>query len=188
MDFTKDIEESLKVLKQGGLILYPTDTIWGIGCDATNPSAVKKVYQLKKRPDNKSMIVLVTDERDILTYVAHPDPLLFDYLESRPKPTTVIYQGALGLADNLVADDGTIAIRIVKDEFCRHLIRRFRKPVVSTSANLSGEASPKFFDEIPGEIRSGVDYIVSYRQEDRSPKEASSIIRWEKGQPIVIRP
>src|SRR5688572_5301350 len=112
MDFTIDIENCLDVLKTGGLILYPTDTIWGIGCDATNPHAVEKIFQLKKRPDNKAMIVLVADERDILQYVAAPDLALFDHLKQVNRPTTVIYEGAIGLAENLVAEDGSIAIRI----------------------------------------------------------------------------
>ena len=138
MSFEKDIEKCLKVLKADGLILYPTDTVWGIGCDATNEKAVEKIYALKKRSDEKAMIVLVADERDIMQHVAAPDLSLFDYLDKATKPTTVVYDGALGFADNLVAKDGSIAIRICKDEFCRQLIKRFRKPIVSTSANISG--------------------------------------------------
>jgi L-threonylcarbamoyladenylate synthase len=129
--FKKDIAQCLKVLQEGGIILYPTDTVWGIGCDATNEKAVAKVYALKKRPDEKSMIVLVAGERDVLQYVASPDLQVFDYLEQTAKPTTVIYEGAIGLADNLVAADGSIAIRICREEFCRHLLKRFRKPLVS---------------------------------------------------------
>jgi L-threonylcarbamoyladenylate synthase len=130
--FENDIEKCLDVLKNGGLILYPTDTVWGIGCDATNEKAVEKIYKLKKRSDGKAMIALVADEKDILQYVAAPDLSLFDYLHKTEKPTTVIYDGALRFADNLIAKDGSIAIRICKDEFCRNLIKRFRKPIVST--------------------------------------------------------
>jgi L-threonylcarbamoyladenylate synthase len=119
--------------EKGGLILYPTDTIWGIGCDATNEEAVKKVFALKRRPDEKSMIILVADERQVLRYVAQPDLKVFDYLKTTQNPTTVVYDGAIGLAANLIGKDGSIAIRICKDDFCRHLIRRFRKPIVSTS-------------------------------------------------------
>lgn len=188
MDFTQDVEKGLKVLQSGGLILYPTDTIWGIGCDATNTAAVQKIYDLKKRPETKSMIVLLADEKDLLQYVAHPDLQVFDYLQTVQKPTTVIYDGAIGLADNLVSADGSIAIRLVRDTFCRHLVKRLRRPLVSTSANLSGETAPAFFDEISADIKHGVDYIVQYRQNDRIPREASSIIKWVNGkEPVVIR-
>ncbi len=179
-DFDTDIEHCLQVLEQGGLILYPTDTVWGIGCDATNAAAVRKVFALKARPDTRSLIVLVADERDILKYVASPDMAVFDYLNSVNKPTTVIYEGAISLADNLVAADGSIAIRIVKDTFCRHLIKRFRKPLVSTSANLSGEATPQKFADILPPIRQGVDYVVSYRQDDEQEYTPSSIIKWNR--------
>ncbi len=187
LDFQQDIEQCLAVLKNGGLILYPTDTIWGIGCDATNPAAVEKVFALKKRPDEKAMIVLVADERDVLQYVASPDLSLFDYLQQQPKPTTVIYNGAIGLADNLIAKDGSVAIRICNETFCKHLIKRFRKPIVSTSANISGQPSAKLFAEITEEIKNGVDYIVKYRQEDETIAEPSSLIKWENGKVDVIR-
>lgn len=189
VDLENDIVNCLEVLKRGGLILYPTDTVWGIGCDATNGLAVEKIYQLKKRPDNKSMIVLVTDERDILHYVAAPDLSVFDYLEETKKPTTVIFENALGLADNLVAKDGSIAIRICNEVFCKALIKRFRKPIVSTSANISDQPTPKSFKEIKEEIKTGVDYIVQYRQDDETIAEPSSVIRWNsKGEVEILRP
>ncbi len=187
MDFAKDIDNSLSALKKGGLILYPTDTIWGIGCDATNENAVERVFVLKNRPSNKSLIILVADERDVIQYVANPDLRVFDYLQSMNKPTTVVYESAIGLASNLVSEDGSIAIRIVKDEFCRHLIKRFRKPIVSTSANLSGQPSPRNFSDIPGEIKKGVDYIVQHRQHEALEAVSSTIIQWKNGNPIVIR-
>ncbi|HEV7779719.1 MAG TPA: L-threonylcarbamoyladenylate synthase [Chitinophagaceae bacterium] len=188
VDFEKDIEQCLTVLKNGGLILYPTDTVWGIGCDATNEAAVEKIYQLKKRPGEKAMIVLVADERDVLQYVAAPDLQVFDYLAKTEKPTTVIYNGAIGLADNLIAPDGSIAIRICKDEFCRHLLKRFRKPVVSTSANISGEPVAPVFSMITDEIRNGVDHIVQYRQNDTRIAGASAVIKWSnEGEVIIIR-
>ncbi|MBL0154998.1 MAG: threonylcarbamoyl-AMP synthase [Chitinophagaceae bacterium] len=184
-----DIESCLDVLRKGGIILYPTDTIWGIGCDATNEDAVNRIYSLKQRPDHKAMIVLVADERDVLQHVAAPDLQLFDYLEEAAKPTTVIYAGAIGLADNLVAEDGSIAIRICKDEFCKHLVKRLRKPIVSTSANISGEKPPAFFDEISEAIKSGVDYIPQHRRDDKTPAQPSSIIRWgDNGELTIIRP
>ena len=141
-DFTTEVETALNVLRTGGVILYPTDTIWGLGCDATNEAAVKNIFTIKERDDSKSLIILVADERDILQYVAAPDLAVFDFLQQQLRPTTVIFDNAVSLPDNLVASDGSIAIRIVKDDFCRHLIKRLRKPIVSTSANISGEPSP----------------------------------------------
>lgn len=188
VDFEKDIENCLQVLKSGGLILYPTDTVWGIGCDATNAEAVSKIYQLKKRPDEKAMIVLEADEKNILKRVAAPDLSVFDYLEKTTKPTTVIYDGAIGFAENLVGADGSIAIRICKEIFCRQLIKRFRRPIVSTSANISGEAVAKSFSEISDEIKKGVDYIVKYKQDDKSISYPSSVVKWNKGVIKIIRP
>lgn len=189
LDFENDILNCLEILNNGGLILYPTDTIWGIGCDATNEAAVAKIYQLKNRPDEKSMIILLADERDILTYVTQPNPEIFDYIKGVNKPTTVIYEGAIGLADNLISADRTIAIRIVNDTFCKHLIKRFRKPIVSTSANISGYPSPMIFDDIDIKIKKGVDYIVQHRQDDLTPVAPSSIIKLNQdGSFIVVRP
>lgn len=188
MNFEKDIERCLDVLKSCGLILYPTDTVWGIGCDATNEKAIEKIYKLKKRSDEKAMIVLVAAEKDIMQHVAAPDLSLFDYLGKTTKPTTVVYDGALGFADNLVGKDGSIAIRICKDEFCRQLIKRFRKPIVSTSANISGKPAPKFFKEISDEIKNGVDFIVHYKQNDESSAEPSSLIKWNNGNVTILRP
>jgi L-threonylcarbamoyladenylate synthase len=187
MHFENDIEHCLEVLKRGGTILYPTDTIWGIGCDAANALALEKIITLKQRPQQKSFVVLVADEREILKYVAAPDLAVFDYLEQTKKPTTVIYENALGLAENVLAEDGSVAIRICKDEFCRHLIKRFRKPIVSTSANFSGEPSPASFKEINNAILHRVDYVVKYRQDEISKAVPSSIIRWENGRVVVIR-
>lgn len=187
MEFETDIEPSLQVLQAGGLLLYPTDTVWGIGCDATNESAVAKIYQLKKRAESRSMIVLVPDEREILKYVSGPDLSLFDYLEEQERPTTVVYEGAIGLADNLVSEDGSIAIRICEEPFCKHLLRRFRKPVVSTSANISGQPTASTFSAISDVIKNGVDYIVRYRQQDESKARPSKLIKWEDGRVVVLR-
>lgn len=188
MDFNTDVENSLSVLQAGGLILYPTDTIWGIGCDATNEEAVRKIYELKKRPAEKSMIVLLADQRDLLQYVASPDLAVFDYLDAATKPTTVIYDSAIGLAGNLVNQDGSIAIRIVEETFCKHLIKRFRKPIVSTSANISNEPAPRTFAEVSDAIKQQVDYVVHYRQNDATIAVPSAVVRWERGQVTVIRP
>lgn len=188
MGFEQDIEKALAILRQGGILLYPTDTIWGIGCDATNEEAVKRIFALKKRADSKALIVLVAEEKEIYAYTAAPDPALLEYLGQCNKPTTAIYEGALGLAENLIATDGSIGIRICQDPFCRALIKRLRKPLVSTSANLSGDKPPAWFGEIHEAIKSGVDYVVKYRQDDRTPTQASSVVRMKEGRLEVIRP
>jgi len=188
LEFDNDIIQSLKTLRQGGLFLYPTDTIWGIGCDATNPEAVQKIFHLKQRSESKSMIVLLADQKDINRYTSHPEHFITEYLKKTTKPTTIIYEGALGLAENLISEDGSIAIRIVREDFCRHLIKRFRKPIVSTSANISGHDTPQNFEEISERIKKGVDYIVKYRQNDNQMAKASSMIRFSKsGIPTIIR-
>ena len=188
MSFQNDLEPSLQVLQSGGIILYPTDTIWGIGCDATNAAAVQRIYELKQRPETKSMIILLADEKDLLQYVSQVDLQVFDYLKKTTKPTTVIYEGAIGLADNLVNTDGSIAIRMIKENFCKHLIKRFRKPIVSTSANLSGDPAPGCFHDISPVIQKEVDYIVKYRQEESAKHEPSAVVKWKKdGTVQVIR-
>ena len=186
--FEAEVEKALEVLRNGGVILYPTDTIWGIGCDATNENTVKRIYEIKNREDSKSMIILVADERDVLQYVAAPDLAVFDFIEEQTRPTTIIFEHAIGLPRNLVAEDGSIAIRIARDEFCKHLVKRLRKPIVSTSANISGQASPKFFAEISDEIKKSVDHVVAWRQDDVTPSQPSQIIKWNNdGTRIVIR-
>ncbi len=186
--FLNDIEQCLEVLKKGGLLLYPTDTIWGIGCDATNEQAVARIYALKKRIASKSMIVLIAEEKDLSKYVLQPNLQIFDYIKGVSKPTTVIYEGATGVAKNLVNEDGTLAIRIVKDKFCEQLIQLFKKPIVSTSANLSGYPPPTIFTDIDTEIKNGVDYIVQHRQDDYNLAAPSAIIKWNNnGIPTIIR-
>ncbi len=187
--FEYDIVQSLEALKKGGLILYPTDTIWGIGCDATNPEAVKKIFVLKQRPESKSMIVLLADFRDINVYSGRPEPNIIEFLSKTTNPTTVIYENALGLAENLINEDGSIAMRIVREDFCRHLLKRFRKPIVSTSANISGQKAAENFAGISDDIKRGVDYIVKYRQQDNSKTRASVLVRFNKsGEPMILRP
>jgi Sua5/YciO/YrdC/YwlC family protein len=179
VNFEEDVEKAVRLLEKGGIILYPTDTIWGIGCDATQEKPVTRIFDLKQREDSKSMIILVAEEKDILQYVAAPDLAVFDFIEKQLKPTTIIFEHAIGLPDNLVSEDGSIAIRIVQDNFCRHLIKRLRKPIVSTSANISGQPSPKHFQDISEEIKNGVDYIIRWRQNDQSPSQPSQIIKWK---------
>ena len=190
LPFQQDIEACLQVLEKGGLILYPTDTVWGIGCDATNAAAVARIFSLKQRDDQKALIVLVAEEKDILKHVAQPDLQIFDYIKGVSKPTTVIYEGGIGFAENLLAPDGSIGIRICKDAFCYQLIKRFRKPLVSTSANISGYPTPASFKDIDQIICSGVDYVVHHRQEEEEqPVRPSSVIKWEKnGSLTIIRP
>ena len=186
--FELEVEKALDVLRTGGIILYPTDTIWGIGCDATNEKSVRRIYEIKKREDSKTMIILVADERDVLQYVAAPDPQVFEFIEEQTRPVTIVFEHALGLPDNLVAEDGSIAIRIVKDEFCRHLIKRLKKPIVSTSANISGQASPKNFFEVSDEIKTAVDHIVKWRQDDTTLAQPSQIMKWNNdGTRTIIR-
>ena len=185
--FDKEVENALVVLRTGGIILYPTDTVWGLGCDATNKEAVQKIFDLKKRDDSKSLIVLMADEKQVMHYVAAPDLSVFDFLKQQSRPTTFIYENAIGFADNLVANDGSVAIRIVKDDFCRHLIKRLKKPIVSTSANISNMVTPATFTEISDEIKTGVDYVVQWRQDENKPVQPSQIIRWKNGAPVFIR-
>lgn len=185
-EFERDIEHSLLILNEGGTILYPTDTVWGIGCDATNNEAVQKVYKIKERPSKKSMIVLLADEKEIIKYVANPDQRVFEYLKTVKKPTTIVYEGAIGLAPDLVQEDGSVAIRVVQDKFCRHLLKRFRKPIVSTSANLSGEITPGIFREILNPIRTAVDYVVHYRQDDDKHAQSSAVVKLNRDGTINI--
>ena len=188
-DFLNDITLCLEVLHKGGIILYPTDTIWGIGCDATNAKAVAKIYHLKKRTEEKSMIILLAEKEDIVHYVTTPDPSIFDYVKNFLKPVTVIYDGAKGLAENVINKDGTAAIRVTQDVFCKQLIKKLEKPIVSSSANISGTAPPSVFSEISMEIKNGVDYIVQHRQNDLTPAVPSSIIKWDENSSVkIIRP
>lgn len=184
----EDIACALDSLKNGGIILYPTDTVWGIGCDATNAVAVAKIFALKKRADTKSMIVLVPEEQWILNYVSAPAPTVVDYIKGISKPTTVIYDHAKNLANNLVAVDGSIAIRVCKANFAFQLMKAFGKPIVSTSANISGLPTPMCFKDISIDILEGVDYVVKTEQEDTALKQPSAIVKWEANQLIVIRP
>lgn len=181
-----DIKKALEVLKSGGIILYPTDTIWGIGCDATNEKAVDRIYKIKKREDSKSMLVLMENPALLERYVTEVPEIAWDLVEVATTPLTVIYPKAKNLAKNLIAEDGSIGIRFTKEAFTMQLLQRFRRPVVSTSANISGEKSPAFFDEISEEIKTQVDYIVEYRQNDTIPAKPSSIIKLGAGGQIDI--
>lgn len=178
---SEDLRQAVKVLTAGGLILYPTDTIWGIGCDATNVEAVRKVYELKQREDSKAMIILLDSENRLPQYVREIPEIAWQLIEVSDKPLTIIYPGAKNLASNLLAENGSVGIRIVKDEFCQKLIKQFKRPIVSTSANISGQITPALFDEISSEIKSGVNYIVNWRQDKFFPGKPSSIIELGTG-------
>lgn len=182
----EDIKKACEVLRAGGLILYPTDTIWGIGCDATNEEAVKKVYELKKRSDNKAMLVLTDSPVKLETYVSEIPDIAWDLIEVADKPLTIIYSNAKNLAKNLLGEDGSVGIRVTNEEFSRRLCESFRKPLVSTSANVSGEPSPANFSEISEEVKNGVDYIVGYRQDDTQKASPSNIIKLGAGGLVQI--
>jgi len=176
-----EINKAFEVLKSGGVILYPTDTIWGIGCDATNPEAVDKVLKIKNRPAEKSLIVLLDVDSKLQSYVAEIPDVAYDLIEYAENPLTVVFSDAKNLAQNVINADGSVGIRIVKHDFCTPLIQRFRKPIVSTSANLSGQPSPKFFDDIDPEIIDAVDYVVDFEQENRTSKKPSTIMKLSPG-------
>jgi L-threonylcarbamoyladenylate synthase len=164
-----------QVLNKGKIILYPTDTVWGLGCDATDTKSVAKIYELKNRVESKSLIVLVSSLHMLKKYVSVPKKAI-EILQNASKPTTIIYQNPKGFAKNTIASDHTIAIRIIKDDFCRKLIKRFGKPIVSTSANISGEDTPKSFSEISSTILDSVDYIVNL-QRNKVNKNSSTIVK-----------
>ena len=171
-----DIVQCLKVLSAGGLILYPTDTVWGIGCDATNPEAVSRVYQLKQRNDSKALIVLIDSADHLDHYVVDVPAIARELIDVAVKPLTIIYEGAYNLAPNLLGAEDSVGIRIPNDEFCHRLCERFGKPIVSTSANVSGQPTAKTFAEIDDVIKSGVDHVVEYRRTDNTPHQPSNII------------
>ena len=176
-DMMDEVKKAVEVLRQGGVILYPTDTIWGLGCDATNETAVKKVYDIKRRAETKSMLVLIDSPAKLQAYVSEIPDMVWELIELTTKPLTIIYPGARNLASNLINDDNTIGIRVTEEAFSKKLCEMFRKPVVSTSANISGEKSPALFADISKEIISQVDYVVNYRRDEDQPAKASSIIK-----------
>ena len=173
-------------MREGGVILYTTDTIWGIGCDATNEDAVRRVYEIKQRQDSKAMLVLVDSSVKVDFYVRDVPEVAWDLIDLADKPLTIIYSGARNLAANLLAEDGSVGIRVTNEDFSKRLCQQFRKAIVSTSANISGQPSPKNFSEISEEVKSAVDYIVGYRQEEMSNPKPSSIIKLDKGGVIKI--
>ena len=173
----EDIKKSIEILRKGGLILYPTDTIWGIGCDATNAEAVKRVYDLKQRADSKAMLVLLDSENRLERYVDDVPEIAYQLIEVAIEPLTIIYDGARNIAPNLMGDNRSIGIRITREDFSKQLCQRFGRPIVSTSANISGQPSAPTFADISDEIKRGVDYVVTFRQDDTTAVKPSSIIK-----------
>ena len=182
----EDLQKALEVLKKGGVILYPTDTVWGLGCDATNAEAVERIYQIKKREISKRMLVLMENPALLDRYVDDVPEVAWDLIEISSTPLTIIFSNARNLAGNLIAGDGSIGIRFTREGFSKELIRRFRRPVVSSSANFSGMATPRYFAEIDTAIIDAVDYVVKYRQHENSPSQPSSIIKLGQGGRIEI--
>ncbi len=186
--FKEDIKKACEVMQKGGVILYPTDTVWGIGCDATNEEAVKRIYEIKRREDSKAMLVLVDSQVKVDFYTQDAPQIAWDLIEMSTKPLTIIYDKGRNLAKNLLAEDGSVGIRVTSEEFSKQLCFRFRKAIVSTSANISGEKGASNFSEISKEIIDAVDYVVNYRQDDMSKPKPSSIIKLgNQGQIKVIR-
>jgi len=181
------IKKALEVLRSGGVILYPTDTIWGIGCDATNDEAINRIYEIKKRNDQKSMLVLLDSVAKLDRYVSDVPELAYDLIEMSEKPLTIIYEKSKNLSSNVSKTDDTIGIRITQEAFSKRLIEQFKRPIISTSANVSGEASPACFSDISEEIKSAVDYVVDYRQEDEEATPSSIIMLGNNSSIKVIR-
>lgn len=183
-----DLHEAVRVLREGGVILYPTDTVWGIGCDATNEAAVQRIFEIKHRADSKSMLVLLDGAGKLQGYVERVPDTAWTLLEvsEGQKPMTIIYPKAKNLAHNLLAEDGSVGIRITQEPFSRALCEQLRRPVVSTSANISGEPAAKVFDEIVQEIRDAVDYVCMYRRNDKTPHQPSSIVKIDEAEHITI--
>lgn len=168
-------------MQKGGVILYPTDTVWGIGCDATNEEAVRRVYEIKQRSDSKAMLVLVDSDAKVSLYVKDVPSVAWDLIEMSTKPLTIIYDNAKNLAPNLLAEDGSVGIRVTSETFSKELCYRFRKAIVSTSANISGEPAPAVFSEISEEIKNAVDYVVNFRRGEKGHPSPSSIIKLGQG-------
>ena len=184
----KDVQSPGEVLRRGGLILYPTDTVWGIGCDATDEKAVERIYELKRSVNKHSMLVLCRDADMIVRYVNKAPGIAFEVLEMATKPLTLILEGAVGVAPNLIPETGTLGVRVPDHEFCQQLLRRFGKPIVSTSANISGEETPKGLDKVSREIIDGVDYVVNPRVQGHPTGKPSSIVAFgPRGEVKIIR-
>ena len=185
-DLRREVDEAVRVLREGGIILYPTDTVWGLGCDATNAEAVDRIYRLKRSENKKSMLVLCASADMVVRYVNRAPGIAFEVMEMATSPLTLILPGATGVAANLIPDEGTLGIRVPDHEFCRRMLRALQRPVVSTSANISGEVPPTGLQEVSREIIDGVDFVVNPRFEGKPTRKASSIIAFGKGGEVKI--
>ena len=181
-----EAKKCVEIMRKGGVILYPTDTVWGIGCDATNPEAVKRVYEIKKRQDSKALLLLVDSADRLARYVGDVPAVAWDLIELTTNPLTIIYDGARNLAPNLIAEDGSVGIRVTSELFSKELCYRFQKAVVSTSANISGEPTPNNFSEISPEIINAVDYVVNYKQQELGKAKSSGIIELTKNGTVTV--
>ena len=182
----EEIRRAIEVMNKGGIILYPTDTIWGLGCDATNADAVRRIYEIKQRTDAKALISLVDSETKVQFYVKEVPEVAWDVMELSERPMTVVFDGGRNLAPNLLAEDGSVAIRITKEAFSKELCMRMKRAIVSTSANISGQPAPRCFSEISEEIKAAVDYICTSRQDEPPTQMASSIIKLGAGGEVTI--
>mgnify|MGYP000469433489 CR=1 FL=1 len=185
-DLRREVDEAVRVLREGGIILYPTDTVWGLGCDATNAEAVDRIYRLKRSENKKSMLVLCASADMVVRYVNRAPGIAFEVMEMATSPLTLILPGATGVAANLIPDEGTLGIRVPDHEFCRRMLRALQRPVVSTSANISGEVTPTGLQEVSREIIDGVDFVVNPRFEGKPTRKASSIIAFGEGGEVKI--
>lgn len=185
-DLRREVDVAVRVLREGGIILYPTDTVWGLGCDATNAEAVDRIYRLKRSENKKSMLVLCASADMVVRYVNRAPGIAFEVMEMATSPLTLILPGATGVAANLIPDEGTLGIRVPDHEFCRRMLRGLQRPVVSTSANISGEATPTGLQEVSREIIDGVDFVVNPRFEGKPTRKASSIIAFGEGGEVRI--
>ncbi len=184
----READEAVRILRSGGIILYPTDTVWGLGCDATNAAAVQRIYDLKRSVNKKSMLVLCASPDMVVRYVNRAPGIAFEVMELATSPLTLILPGAVGVAENLIPDEGTLGVRVPDHAFCQRMLRGLGRPIVSTSANLTGEATPTRLQEVAREIVEGVDFVVSPRFEGKPTRKASSIVAFgEGGEVKVIR-
>ena len=185
-ELQREVDEAVRVLREGGIILYPTDTVWGLGCDATNAEAVDRIYRLKRSENKKSMLVLCASADMVVRYVNRAPGIAFEVMEMATSPLTLILPGAAGVAANLIPDEGTLGIRVPDHEFCRRMLRGLQRPVVSTAANIAGEATPAGLQEVSREIIDGVDFVVNPRFEGKPTRKASSIIAFGEGGEVKI--
>jgi len=189
MTYEEEIEAAVQILKAGKVMLYPTDTIWGLGCDATNSKAVEKIYKIKQRSENKSLIALIDSEERLKTYVKKVPEIAYDLIRNAANPISIVYPGAQNLAKNAIGPDKTVCIRVTSNEFCKEVVKRLGKAIASTSANISGQPTPLIFSQVSEEIKKSVDHIVGLHQDELKLPKASTIIKMKAdGKFEILRP